>query len=231
MSKIGRNDPCWCGSGKKYKSCHFADDQRKAAERMRAQQARLARLHAQGVPGDSEMRGMYEVMTGRNIPAGPLPADARQMLTEIWQQQKLNEEGLAALEPHRAEWEAYFGENPGEFEAAAEEAAASEFFNDYELTEENTAKVRRELGEPPTERDALRDYATQAIKMTLDADDRTNFYDAVLSRLTEYTDKEDWKTAYVVAQCAEQVKDVEAEAHPFLRDVVLRSLAKQPAKA
>ena len=22
LSKIGRNDPCWCGSGKKYKKCH-----------------------------------------------------------------------------------------------------------------------------------------------------------------------------------------------------------------
>jgi hypothetical protein len=22
--KIGRNDPCWCGSGKKYKKCHGA---------------------------------------------------------------------------------------------------------------------------------------------------------------------------------------------------------------
>ncbi|HBQ75903.1 MAG TPA: hypothetical protein DD663_03385, partial [Exiguobacterium sp.] len=20
--QIGRNDPCWCGSGKKYKNCH-----------------------------------------------------------------------------------------------------------------------------------------------------------------------------------------------------------------
>jgi hypothetical protein len=25
--KIGRNDPCWCGSGKKYKKCHFGKDQ------------------------------------------------------------------------------------------------------------------------------------------------------------------------------------------------------------
>ena len=23
MQKIGRNDPCWCGSGKKYKDCHM----------------------------------------------------------------------------------------------------------------------------------------------------------------------------------------------------------------
>ena len=23
MAKIGRNEPCWCGSGKKYKKCHY----------------------------------------------------------------------------------------------------------------------------------------------------------------------------------------------------------------
>jgi preprotein translocase subunit SecA len=26
--KIGRNDPCWCGSGKKYKNCHMQKDNR-----------------------------------------------------------------------------------------------------------------------------------------------------------------------------------------------------------
>ena len=26
MEKIGRNDPCWCGSGKKYKQCHAGID-------------------------------------------------------------------------------------------------------------------------------------------------------------------------------------------------------------
>jgi preprotein translocase subunit SecA len=24
--QLGRNDPCWCGSGKKYKACHMASD-------------------------------------------------------------------------------------------------------------------------------------------------------------------------------------------------------------
>ncbi|MDD4370837.1 MAG: methionyl aminopeptidase [Anaerostipes sp.] len=28
FSKIGRNDPCWCKSGKKYKSCHMAFDEK-----------------------------------------------------------------------------------------------------------------------------------------------------------------------------------------------------------
>lgn len=30
---IGRNDPCWCGSGKKYKKCHLSKD---TAERVEA---------------------------------------------------------------------------------------------------------------------------------------------------------------------------------------------------
>ena len=25
---LGRNDPCWCGSGKKYKNCHLKSDER-----------------------------------------------------------------------------------------------------------------------------------------------------------------------------------------------------------
>lgn len=28
MEKLGRNDACWCGSGRKYKSCHMAMDER-----------------------------------------------------------------------------------------------------------------------------------------------------------------------------------------------------------
>ena len=27
---LGRNDDCWCGSGRKYKKCHLGDDETKA---------------------------------------------------------------------------------------------------------------------------------------------------------------------------------------------------------
>ena len=30
---IGRNDLCWCGSGKKYKRCHLAADDEKRAKK------------------------------------------------------------------------------------------------------------------------------------------------------------------------------------------------------
>jgi preprotein translocase subunit SecA len=31
--ELGRNDPCWCNSGKKYKVCHFHEDQQKGIKR------------------------------------------------------------------------------------------------------------------------------------------------------------------------------------------------------
>ena len=40
--KIGRNDPCWCGSGKKYKACHQAFDERIA---MIASQGHIVPTH------------------------------------------------------------------------------------------------------------------------------------------------------------------------------------------
>jgi hypothetical protein len=27
-ASLGRNDPCWCGSGKKYKRCHYEADKK-----------------------------------------------------------------------------------------------------------------------------------------------------------------------------------------------------------
>jgi len=33
---LGRNDCCWCGSGKKYKACHLAADNRKRAAQRRS---------------------------------------------------------------------------------------------------------------------------------------------------------------------------------------------------
>jgi len=31
--ELGRNEPCWCGSGRKYKHCHLERDERKRSAR------------------------------------------------------------------------------------------------------------------------------------------------------------------------------------------------------
>ena len=30
VQNLGRNELCWCGSGKKYKKCHLLEDEKKA---------------------------------------------------------------------------------------------------------------------------------------------------------------------------------------------------------
>jgi hypothetical protein len=32
QAEVGRNDLCWCGSGKKYKRCHLKSDEHKRVE-------------------------------------------------------------------------------------------------------------------------------------------------------------------------------------------------------
>jgi len=55
VAKIGRNDPCPCGSGKKYKECHLDEGEAFLAklaqeeEKQRRKEVR-ARLKAEGVP-------------------------------------------------------------------------------------------------------------------------------------------------------------------------------------
>jgi uncharacterized protein YecA (UPF0149 family) len=45
IPSLKRNDRCWCGSGKKYKTCHQADDDRKrSAQRAAAAKQKTSSL-------------------------------------------------------------------------------------------------------------------------------------------------------------------------------------------
>lgn len=53
QAELGRNDVCWCGSGKKYKKCHLKSDEQKRIEDGYAARAAAAQKRASGgiVPG------------------------------------------------------------------------------------------------------------------------------------------------------------------------------------
>jgi uncharacterized protein YecA (UPF0149 family) len=51
--ELGRNEPCHCGSGKKYKKCHIEKDEtenRKAREKAALNAAKVAAAHAEAEP-------------------------------------------------------------------------------------------------------------------------------------------------------------------------------------
>ena len=52
---LGRNDPCWCGSGKKYKKCHLDSDAAKDREAAYAAQFASRKRVGDGVvPGSGK---------------------------------------------------------------------------------------------------------------------------------------------------------------------------------
>jgi hypothetical protein len=74
--KIGRNDPCHCGSGQKYKKCHLPkDDAAKSAELAAAAAAAAAAAKAkadeEAEAADKEPEG------GGGVPAADRPVAAR----------------------------------------------------------------------------------------------------------------------------------------------------------
>jgi hypothetical protein len=73
---LGRNDPCHCGSGKKYKQCHLAEDEAKArTERAKAAEA------APAPAAEAEA-------------AAPQPAAAKHQTRQPWKKAATNTHGF-----------------------------------------------------------------------------------------------------------------------------------------
>jgi len=76
-AEIGRNDPCHCGSGKKYKKCHLEKDEtkdRKVREKAALNSAKVAATQAENSSSDdknikqhphSEKKGWLNRMAGK----------------------------------------------------------------------------------------------------------------------------------------------------------------------
>lgn len=75
MPNLGRNDPCHCGSGKKYKQCHLAEDEAKSrSERAKA---------AEDAPAAAEATA-----------AAPAPSGARHQTRQPWKKSATNTHGF-----------------------------------------------------------------------------------------------------------------------------------------
>lgn len=65
MITLGRNDPCRCGSGKKYKKCHLEEDE--ARERKQLAKAAFKPSGAGNAPAgaDSSRKGWLKNIAGK----------------------------------------------------------------------------------------------------------------------------------------------------------------------
>lgn len=67
----GRNEPCYCGSGKKYKQCCLAKDEAAAADARAAAKAREAAEAASAPAADTEEAAAAPAKAKASVPAAP----------------------------------------------------------------------------------------------------------------------------------------------------------------
>jgi hypothetical protein len=68
MPELGRNDPCWCGSGKKYKNCHMHGDEL-AASRVLTRRNLVEQIQGYALEPEfeSDFMSAYEFLFGRKF--------------------------------------------------------------------------------------------------------------------------------------------------------------------
>jgi hypothetical protein len=65
QAAMGRNDICWCGSGKKYKKCHLKSDELKRVEASYSAQVAARNLMGDGImPGGAKKKARQQA----NVP-------------------------------------------------------------------------------------------------------------------------------------------------------------------
>ena len=67
--ELGRNEPCWCGSGQKYKRCHLREDLHKRVEAQYSAQA-AAKIQGGMVPPRGGKKGKSRMPEATQPPAG-----------------------------------------------------------------------------------------------------------------------------------------------------------------
>jgi hypothetical protein len=227
MTQPGRNDPCPCGSGKKYKQCHMVSDQGQSAARADQAREQRARLEAMGRPDTDDMRSLYKELIGRNLSGEVIPEKVQASLVDVWRQRRLVERARATLAEHGSELEARFQEDPAAFESVSRSLATELDLSHYELTNVNRRKVLLALGALPEDAAKRRAYADAACRLVLEDEDRRVFSEGLEFHLQSLIDAERWPEAFVLDRCAARVLDASAEASAFLEDVVVRSLSQR----
>jgi hypothetical protein len=223
--KIGRNDPCWCGSGKKYKHCHMRQDE----------SGRRSSLDTTESEPSSSATVPARVMQTRDLARQLLPQaspDKRQeienLLTEMDEAIEFEdkrsqiETASQALEAHRAEFEAL----RTDWQAVADRAHglfAEEPFAPMWFTVQDIQRAFETVGYPPHielgERTAK--AMADAILHIADKERRRRDYVRLVLLVPDYVSAGRFMDAWLIQYCAFLTVDTPKKSNPFLAEMFL----------
>jgi len=218
MTKLGRNDACHCGSGKKYKKCHLDSDQRNQAG------ARTPRTNAEAPSASLDLKRlpkMFRQLAGRGTAAerrkfSELLAESEPIIEFLTRGEEI-EAAAAELEGHRAEFEELMADTD-RFAAFAQTVFAEECLASLRFTSSDVQRAFEHVGYPgmlsPDEQtlETLR----AAILHVADKERRHKLSTQLLARLPEFVAAGRYLEAWMLQFAAIQTAENQNETNPFL---------------
>ncbi len=232
-TKPGRNDPCYCGSGKKYKRCHLPLDEAEAASRAHAQ----ATAEPPDEPGAESVQGMGDLGQGAGVfgnigqifkmakNSGLLKRspELRQLFRE--NEYLLNyakhhteiEAASAKLEPYEEEFQALFQDRKA-FLRRNEAVFDEQRFVPLRFAAADVERAFRKLGQPPADEqsDEAYEFYRRAILFLTPKELRNKLSAELLIHVPKYVEQGRFIDALVLNFAAQVTTQEPNEPNVFL---------------
>jgi hypothetical protein len=211
MTKPGRNDPCHCGSGKKYKKCHLESDER--GER-REYEARTQTVNTEA-PADMraakpDIKRLTEMMRelSRRGPAADrgefakLLAESETVMEYLARQEEIDA-AAAELESHLAEFDE-FAADEDRFAEFSREVFTGDSFAPLRFTAAEVQRAFEQVGHPGSlvSDDKTVETLRAAILHLADKERRSNLAMQLVLRLPEAVAAGRFLEAWLLQSCS-----------------------------
>lgn len=225
--KVGRNDPCPCGSGKKYKYCCLRKDQ--ARQRRRGSAGRSLPGGARDAEGVLGQIGRLRRHLRRNVPedqARELEKEADRLETMAAYAAKQDEitAAMETLEEHRPAFEKMMADPESAMKRALR-LCSEERFDDVRISVADLRQAFEVVGYPTPgpegwdERD-MRIMVEAAIHLAGDDEDRFALSRWLMLAVPEYVAAGRYKDAWLLEYSAYRLVEEPRESNPFMFGMV-----------
>ncbi len=220
---VGRNDPCPCGSGKKYKCCCIRKDQRQRRRRVasspdpqpvqgvddvRRRARRLRRELEEHLPDDEkarELRGQID--------------SVEHMMEYVLMQDEIDA-AVDALEAYRDDFEE-MATDPGAAMDRAQDVFSEKPFADLRFGPDDLERAFEVVGYPsagwrPLSDEDMEVLVAAAIHLAGDEDHRFWLSRRLMMTLPEYVDAGRYRDAWLIEYSAYRLTEFPEESNPFM---------------
>jgi hypothetical protein len=222
-SSVGRNDPCPCGSGRKYKRCCLAEDERRAAKERAPVPDPGDEAPASVLPADiHQLTGLMQELA-RKSSSKEDRADFEKLLAQTrpvldyMERQPAIEAAAQAIDGHRADFDKLV-EDEEAYLARTKALFAEERFVPLRFTADDVQRAFGKVGHPTpgSSGDRFVQTVRKAILHLADKDRRNGSAMSILMHLPDYVAAQRPLDAWIIQHCAYLTGEKPDESNPFL---------------